>query len=86
MAHVVHWGGAHPAQPCGALAAMRFGHAFFATLRNPSATVPEVRLWCTLGGFLWHACHVIALGFGRYHPQDPNACRGVRGRLCGYGR
>ncbi|KAK9822214.1 hypothetical protein WJX81_006927 [Elliptochloris bilobata] len=40
-AHVVHWDAAAPPGPGGALAAARFGHAFFALLRNASATVPE---------------------------------------------
>ena len=42
MAHVVYWD-ARAAPPPDALHAAHFGHAFFATLRNCSATVPEAR-------------------------------------------
>ena len=42
VAHVVHWD-ARALPPPDALHVAHFGHAFFATLRNCSATVPEAR-------------------------------------------
>ena len=64
VAHVVYWEAAQLRAQPDALAVAHFGHAFFATLRNRSATVPEVSLFVDYETWESPQC---------CHPGRPNA-------------
>ena len=60
VAHVMYFDAGKTPSP-NALHVRHFAHAFFATLRNKSATVPEVRHPCRTGPSLQNPCALTRL-------------------------
>ena len=73
MAHVVYYDAAKTPGP-NSHYVQHFSHAFFATLRNKSATVPEVRAVCMIAtrAVSLHSCKLLQ-GVSQWRRQSGHA-------------